>query len=240
MDINNKRTKALEKQILELSSRGIPIAVQQTLTATAKHGWRYGRENTEREFTNRNAWTKRSQNWNRAEGLDVDKMVASFGSSADYLAKQEEGFSRMGNNGNGVWVPTAETADQQGARTKPVKFRYRKGKMRLRKKRKLASTPKQQRYFNMINSVKGNGLFWGTMNNTRGMWKLEGSINEKGRLIMTGARLLYSANKHTVRTPATEWHFPAAEKAIRVNEAEEYNKALKRQVTRLRRKYRGK
>lgn len=237
MDFDNKNTMALQKQISELSTRGIPIAVQQTLTATARHAWRYGRENTGREFSNRNTWTKRSQTWQRAEGLDVDKMEAIVGSSAAYMAQQEEGFSQTGNGDKGAWIPTADAADQSGDRTKPVKFKYRRGKIRLRRKvRKRASSPKQQRLLNMIGAVKGNGYFWGSLSRTEGMWKLDGSV-VNGRLVLTGVRLLYSANKRTVRTPATEWHWPAVEKAIRVNEGDEYHKALNRQVKRLKRKY---
>lgn len=240
MDANTKNIGQMQRQISELSKRGIPIAVQQTLTATARHAYMYGRRNITEDFEKRNAWTLRSNSWQRAEGLDVDKMVAVAGSSAKYMAEQEEGFVRKGKGDSGVWVPTPEAAGQTGKRTKPITRKYRKGKIRIRKKvRKKAASPKQQKFFKMINAIRGNGYMWGTLNSTKGMWHIEGS-ESGGRVHLTSVRLLYSANKKTITTKATEWHKPASMEAVRRNEADEYNKALRRQVSRLKRKHKTK
>lgn len=237
MDINYKDTQKLQKQIIELSERGMPIAIQQTLTATARAAWRYGRENTEKEFRTRNNWTRGSQTYQRAEGLDVNKMKAVTGSGQQYMAEQEEGFTQSGNGGNGVWVPTAEASDQSGIRTKPITRKYRKGRIKMRRKiKKRASSAAQQQLFNIYNAVTTNGFFWGKLKNTNGMWRMTGSV-VNGKILLTGVRLLYSANKKTIRTEAHKWHMPAVERAIRVDEGDEYYKALKRQISRLRRKH---
>ena len=60
--------------------------------------------------------------------------------------------------------------------------------------------------------------------------------SDNGRLTLTSVRLLYSANKKTIRTPKKEWHLPAVEEA-NDNIGTEYNKAMKRQLKRLRRKH---
>lgn len=239
-DIDDKSVHRKQKEIAELSDKAIPIAIQQTLTATARHAWRYGRENTKSEFKTRNNWSAGSQRYSRAEGLNPEKMVATAGTTAGYMAEQEHGFTRSSSGKSGVWVPTAEAAGQTGVRTRPITRKYRKGKIRLRKKiRKKPSSPKQQRLFKMYDAVSTNGYFWGTLNNTTGMWHLAGSVF-KGRIVLTGVRLLYSANKRSIVTKPTKWHGPATERAFSHDEAREYDKALGRQLKRLKVKYKGK
>lgn len=236
MDFDFTQLIKMQSTISELSKRGIPIAIQQTLNNTARHSWKEGRSNTDEIFNNRNRWTARSQNYQRTQELDPDKMETEAGSSASYLAEQETGFSRTSDGKAGVWVPTAAAAGQDGQRTKPVAYRYRKGKMRIMRKMKRAATsPSQARLFKLHNAVIGNGLFWGTLGNTTGMWLIDGSM-QKSRLSLTSVRLLYSANKNKIDTSAHQWHEPAVEQAIRL-QPDEYFKALDRQVKRLKRKH---
>lgn len=236
MEANTKQIRQYQRQISELSSRGIPIAIQQTLSNTARHAWRYGRENTKQEFSLRNNWTIRSQNYTRAEGLNIDRMVASAGSSADYMAEQESGFSRISDKG--VWVPTAEAANETGARTKPIVRQFRKGRIRLKRALKTkGNSASQQKYINMYNALATNGAYYGKLGGTRGMWMLEGGI-VGGRIVLTGVRLLYSANRKVIRTKAHEWHIPGVVRAIEHDEGREYEKALERQLKRLKRKNR--
>lgn len=235
-NIDDRQMMAMEKEIDFLSDRAIPIAIQQTLSNTARTAWKHGRENTDREFQNRNTWTKRSQTYQRAEGLDVKRMVAVAGSHAGYLAQQEEGFSRTSRK-SGVWVPTAEAAGQSGMkRTKPIRAKYRRSRIKLKRGKMVAPTSKAQaNLFKIVNAVRGNGYFWGKLGSTIGMWQVDGNTNS-GRIILTGVRLLYSANRRTVRTKPHKWHEPAVERA---NDrlGDEYYNALKRQLMRVRKKY---
>ena len=238
MDLNYTEQKRFEKQISEASNVGITIAVQQTINNTARNAWREGRRNTDSEFTNRNTWTRRSQTYQQTRELDIDKMVAVAGSSAGYLADQETGFTRTSTGKAGVLVPTAEAAGQTGERTKPILRRFRKGRMRLKRKiNKSPATAAQARLFKMYDAVKGNGLIWTEFKNTTGMWQIEGSVSAKGRIVLTGVRLLYSANKRVVTTKATEWHEPAVQTALG-KMGDEYHRALKRQWLRLKRQNR--
>jgi hypothetical protein len=237
IDFDNRQMIRLEKQIAELSDNAIPIAIQQTLNNTARNAWLEGRNNTDREFNNRNTWTKRTQTYQQTRELNVNKMVSITGSSADYLAQQEEGFTRQ-SKGDGVWVPTAEAAGETGqTRSKPIRAKFRRSRIKVKRGRaKKPVSRAQAQLFKIINAVNSrSGHFWGTLNNTKGMWQLEGST-DSGRIVLSGVRLLYSARKRTIRTPKHEWHLPAVEKA---NErlGVEYYRALKRQMARLKRKY---
>lgn len=215
----------------------IPIACQQTLNNVARIAWREGRKNTDTMFQNRNTWTKRSQTYQQTKELDIDRMVAITGSSAGYLAQQEEGFTRTASGKDGVWVPTAEAAGQSGKRTKPIQRRFRRNRVRFKKRiRKAASSPAQANLFKMYNAVLGNGMFYGKMGQTTGLWVLSGSV-AGGRLVLTNVRLIYSADKKRIRTAPHEWHGPSVVKAVNV-EGDEYHKALKRQWARLKRKNR--
>lgn len=243
MDIDYKELQNLQKQIAEASSVAIPIACQQTLNNVARIAWRDGRKNTDTMFQNRNTWTKRTQTYQQTKELDIDKMVSVAGSSAGYLAQQETGFTRTASGPAGVWVPTPDAADQTGIRTKPVKYRFRRGKIRLPRKsikgsggRKRAKSSAQMRFYNIYNAVAGNGFFWGKLGDNMGMWKMDGEI-VKGKIILTSVRLLYSANKRSITTGEHKWHTPAVEMAIGA-EGEEYFKALKRQWSRLKKKNR--
>lgn len=237
MDIDDRQIRRLEKQINLLSDHAIPIAIQQTLNNVARKAWREGRRNTDREFQNRNTYSKRSQTYQQTRELDIDKMVAIAGSSAQYLAEQETGFTRTSKSG-GVWVPTAEAADQSGqTRTKPIKAKFRRSRIRMAKpKTKRPVSAKQAHFFKLINAVRSrSGYFFGEFKNTKGMWKIEGSL-DTGRLVLTGVRLLYSATRRTVYTPKTAWHSEGVDVANRDLEGE-YYRALKRQFARLKRKY---
>ncbi len=237
MDADITQLNRYQTQIAQASSRGIPIAVQQTVNNTARNAWRSGRKNTDSEFKNRNTWTKRSQTYQTTKELDIDSMVSVAGSSAGYLAEQETGFTRTSTGKAGVWVPTADAAGQTGDRTKPILRRFRKGRMRLRRKvKKQPTSAAQARLFKMHDAVQGNGLMWGKLGSTEGMWHLTGS-SDGGRLILTGVRLLYSANKQSISTRAHEWHEPAVRTSVG-KMGDEYHRALKRQWTRLKKKNR--
>jgi hypothetical protein len=238
MDLNYTQQQRFEKQISEASSVGIPIAVQQTINNSARTAWREGRKNTDSEFTNRNQWTRRSQTYQQTRELDIDKMVSVTGSSAGYLAEQETGFTRTSTGKAGVWVPTADAAGQTGERTKPILRRFRKGRMRLKRKiKKQPASAAQARLFKMYDAIKGNGLIWGEFKNTIGMWHLTGHISDNGRIILTGVRLLYSANKKVITTNATKWHTPGVQLALG-KMGDEYHRALKRQWARLKKQNR--
>lgn len=235
MDAKIDNILKLQKRVDMLSKRGIPIAIQQTINNTTRTAWKEGRKNTSVKFKNRNAWTKRSENYTLAEGLDPNKMAGIAGTSAAYLAEQETGFTRSSNGSAGVWVPTAEAADQTGDRTRPIRPKYRKGRIRLKRKiKKRASSPAQARMFKILDAVMSNGMFWGKLGNTQGMWNLTGSIINR-RIVLVNVRLLYSANKRSITTRPHVWHETAVERA-QAMEPMEYQKALNRQIARLKMK----
>lgn len=238
MDANTKEIERFEKHIARLSKRGIPIAVQQTLTATARNAYNAGQMLTDNKFTNRNAWTKRSESYQRAEGLNVRQMKSEFGSTEDYMRKQEEGFTN--SNPKGVMVPTAEAAGQAagGRRTKPIRKPFRRGNMTLGRRKKKFANKDQQRIASVIDTFNAKRKFWyGTLGGYKGMWRFVGGRRSKKGGWPKGMRphLLYSATEKTNHTRATPIIGDASEKAMKEMPAE-YFKALGRQIDRLNKK----
>ena len=238
MDADTRQIRRLERDIEKVSKRGIPIAIQQTINNTTRTAFSKSRENINDEFTTRNSWTERSTSWQRATGLDVDRMKGVTGTTLDYLGKQEEGFHRM--SPQGVQVPTGDASGEGNTRrrTRPVKPRFRKSRIDLKNKRKHSADPKQQRLAEIIDTMRSGNRYWyGKFGNTRGLWFLKGGrVSKKGGW-PKGMRptLLYSADYKSVYTAPNPWLEPAADYAIE-KQPMEYKKALDRQMDRIMKK----
>jgi hypothetical protein len=244
-DIDTREIQALEKTIEAISSRAIPIAIQQTLSNTARNAYNNIQQDIGKKFVIKNKWTARSMSHQRATGLNVDKMAAHVGSVQDYMAKQESGFSNVATGQHGVQVPTGDAAGQPGARrrTRVIKKRFRKNNIELTKSlsRRRGNTPAQQRIASIIDTMRAGKRFWfGELNKIVGMWHLKGGrISKKGGW-PRGMRpkLLYSANHRRNEVKSTRWLEPASEKALK-DQTREYGEALARQLNRLKKAGRG-
>lgn len=241
MDIDTKQIAAIEVMIESISKRGVPIAIQQTLSNTARNAYNEIQKGLDSKFTIRNAWTGRSMSYQRAQGLDIDNMSSEVGSVSDYMRKQEDGFETSSGGLHGVQVPTSETAGQSGLkRTKPIRNRFKRTNIDLAKIQRRFKNPKQQRVAEIIETMRAGNRFWfGELKGTIGMWYLKGGRPNKKSGWPKGMRpkLLYSANKKRVKTKSTRWLEVSTEMAI-AKQPDEYAKALSRQLDRLSKKAR--
>lgn len=239
MDIDTREIDRMEKSIDELSKRGIPIAVQQTLSNTARNAYGHGQKLTVKEHTLRNRWTARSESYQRATGLNIKQMKSEFGSTEDYMRKQEEGFTR--SSPNGVLVPTAESSGEApgGKRRKPIRKPFRRSNLTLGRTKKRFANKNQQRIASVIDTFRDGRKFWyGDLGGTKGMWRLVGgSKRRKKGGWPKGMRphLLYSATQKTNYTKATPIVSDASDLAMK-QQPEEYFNALDRQLDRVMKK----
>lgn len=244
-DLNYQQTVKLEETLKELSKVALPIAVQQTLNNTARNAHRNYRSLTRKKYQLRNTWTIRSEQYTQTKSLNINSMKSIAGSIAEYMEKQEEGFTR--DSSNGVTIPTASAANQSGSnRTRPVLKKFRRASIDRRKTRKSFQytynwkNKKQIEVADLIDTMRSGNRFWyGTLKGNKGIWFLKGGrLKSKrgGWPKGMSPHLIYSANKQSVRTQGGFLVKEASDKAI-TREFDEYQKALSRQLKRLKAKH---
>lgn len=245
MDIDSKEIEKLEKVLKVFSKVAAPIAFQQALNETATKTRLRAQNNIRDDFTTRNKWSERSVFYSRATGLDVDKMQAEIGSSQEYMAEQETGFTQTSTGKHGIMIPTPAAGGETGnrERTRVVQKRYRKNVIKLHKSTVNYGSRMQKNSAEIQASVKAGVRFWyGTLDNksgknASGMWQIRGSVRKNGKGWLRGLtmRRIYTANERSIVTPKTEWLQPAGEKTLK-NFDEYYFKALQRQLERIKAK----
>ena len=171
MRIGVKNIIKLENELRIFSKQAIPFAIKDTLNRAAFQGMEKSRDKVETDFTNRNSYTARSFRFVKAKGSDVNSLVSGFGTVADYMLDQEQG-AVITSSGEGVPIPTAYAADQEGAipRTKAVKrpklmqsIQIKKVSVRGNRKQRNAATInqalKEKRKYIYMKTSKGRGIF---------------------------------------------------------------------------------
>lgn len=235
----DRQIEKLEIVVKTASDRAIPFAVKDAINATARTGMQAAKREVADRFTIRNTHAKNSISFQQTKSIDIDRMESQFGTTAEYMAKQESGFVNVGKK-TGVWIPTPEAANQGGmTRTKPVMRGRRKANINLRKKpRKRWKTEGQQRIAEIIDVFRNRPAsqrFWyGILRGNEGLWLLRGGRKTKKGGWPEGMkpRLIYTTGIASTTVPKTEWMEPAGNKAISTLK-DEYHKALTRQLNRL-------
>jgi hypothetical protein len=244
MEVDAKEIENLEKVLKIFSKAAAPIAFQQALNETAAKTRLAAQDNIRDEFQIRNKWSERSVTYKRATGLNIDKMQAEVGSTQEYMAEQETGFTRTATGKHGIQVPTPAAAGESGnrTRTRVILRRNRKNIIKLHKSRINYGSKMQQNAAEIHESVKAGIRFWygtltGNGGSASGMWQIRGSVRKNGKGWLRGLtmRRLYTAKDRSIVTPKTEWLQPAGEKTLK-NFDEFYIKALRRQLERIKAK----
>lgn len=215
MEIDTRELKQLELKLLRANKTGFKIAGEQTLNDLAFETRREAREQIERDFTVRNKWTVSPRN-NPIDKAKRGKPFAEFGSTLDYMAKQEEGFISQPDRYTGaVAIPTPVASGERkgGARgktirKKPVRKPNRRNMLKMPSKR-MKELPRRERNAALIQeAIKSKRRFIELeRNGETNIFKVTGT-KKKYRLDR-----LYKTEHRAVITPAKPWLAPATKKA---------------------------
>lgn len=215
MEIDTRELKQLELKLLRANKTGFKIAGEQTLNDLAFETRREAREQIERSMTVRNKWTVSPRN-NPIDKAKRGKPFAEYGSTLDYMRKQEEGFISQPDRYTGaVAIPTPVASGERkgGARgktirKKPVRKPNRRNMLKMPSKR-MKELPRRERNAALIQeAIKSKRRFIELQRNGEtNIFKVTGT-KKKYRLDR-----LYKTEHRAVITPAKPWLAPATKKA---------------------------
>ncbi|MFW6313671.1 MAG: hypothetical protein ACOC2N_07290 [Spirochaetota bacterium] len=111
-----------------LARDAIPAAVAETLNTVARAAHNAAERNIRKEFTLRNAFTLRGHRFSESRPkAQIGAMYAQTGHQAEYMAEQEEGFTRKARRRR-IPIPTT-AARTSRSRSRPVAPRYRMNRL---------------------------------------------------------------------------------------------------------------
>ena len=229
--------KKLEADLKRYAKEAFPFATLDTLNRAVMGAQHQIRQHLGRRFTIRNQWTKGSIQFRKARGLDVDSQSAQIGSIQEYMAEQEEGFSRRAKGKHGVPVPTSAAAGQPGAkpRTKTLRKAMKLANISLAKHRGLGVNRKQRNVRQVQEAIATKKRFvFLQFKKTKGIYKVIGGSKKTKRGWPKGAtlRLVWTMTHRIITTKKHIWFGPEIDK-IEKRMPEMYRRALTKQLKRL-------
>ena len=222
-----KDIKKLENFLEKFNKTGVKFATRNTLNTLAFDAMREAKEVVGDSFINRNTFTVRSIQVNKAGFGNVNSMHSEIGSTQQYMEKQEEGGIVKAKQGSkNLAIATTAAANQTGNRR--TRLVTRANKLRnivLRDKNKLSFIQnKRQRAVGIIANAKKNKLkhFYLDLGNTKGIFSLK-----SGKL-----KMIYNLKYTQRKIKATHWLSNSSEKVAK-NALQIYNKQLEIQIDRI-------
>ena len=241
MFLDDGEIQKLERELKLLNDRGLPFATLEALNKSVQTARNRIRGDLSRKFEIRNRWTVGSIQYRNARGLVIADQAAEVGSMAEYMAEQEEGFTRRAKGKHGVPIPTPFAGGQGNApkRTRVVRKAMRLGSIRLPRLRDAGMSRKERNVVAMKEAIrtKKRFVFLNTPG-SKGLYKVKGGRKSKKDISLKGVKLdlVWSLERKTVRTRAHSWlHYQSVktEKLL----PEFYRRALERQVGRIKRPF---
>ena len=219
LEINNSQIKQYEADLKVFNERAFPFATRFTVHMTSKRAAELGRARARRVMTMRNKWSEGSIQFeprtaNRMS-LNVRRQVAFTGSTEEYMAKQEFGGTTVARGKEGVPIPTAWAANQEGAqpRTKlPLSSRSLR-KITLPHSRIRARNRKQRNVIAVQHAIKTNRRYaYFEFARSKGIYRvIGGNRRSLGRGWPTGVRvkMAYDMSRKVTPVPQNAWLRPA-------------------------------
>ena len=229
-DVDTRDFKTLERDLWLLSTRAGPYANANALTAMAREGQTLAREMIKKDFVNRNTWTARSVQFDRARVGKIGKEYSVLGSVAQYMGSQEFGGNRLTRGKHGVPIPTkiaSGEGESAGVRKRLPTKRNTLKAITLTNKQIRAGHTNGQRQRNAIAVTtalrKGGGDVFLHLARRVGIFRVSGT-RKNAKIVM-----LYDLSHPQVLIHKHPWLHPAAEAATRKG-PELYVKALERKI----------
>ena len=122
-----------KKTLQKIKAFAYPLAIKNTLNSLAFQSMRSAKKTIAEDFINRNKFTERSIRVTPTKTIKIKEMVASVGSVADYMEKQEGGAKISSKGKQGLRIPTGAAAGQAKSfpRLKPIRKQFRHGQIKL-------------------------------------------------------------------------------------------------------------
>lgn len=234
---DDRDLEKLERELETFNDRGLPFATLEALNKSVQTARNRIRADLPRKFQIRNKWTVGSIQHRNAKGLVIAAQAAEVGSAAEYMAEQEEGFTRRSRRKHGAPVPTAFAGGegQASKRTKVIRRAMRMSSIRLARIRDGAMSRKQRNVVAIKEAIrtKKRFVFMDTPG-SKGIYKVQGGRKLKSGVKLKGVRLnlVWSLERKAIRTRPHSWleyQSIKTEKLLPVF----YRRALERQLERL-------
>lgn len=201
-----------EAHVKAFLPRGFPFVTKQTLNQTAWHGREVMKREIKERFIERNKWTQSSIRVNQTRSLDIDFQKSEFGSTEEYMVKQEFGGTVRGRGGSHS-IPTGYSAGQEGT-TRRTKLPRKPNKMRnirLRRLKVPKTASKSLTNFLTVREAAENGVkyIFLDLGRRRGVFRVLGG-KRKPRV-----RMVADLSRRQVRITPTRTLEPATNAALR-------------------------
>ena len=161
-DIDDRQIQQFERDLRRYAKEAMPFAVRDALNRAVFGSQAEIRQELKRRMVLRNKWTQGSIQVDTAKGVRVERFAAAVGSVEEYMAEQEEGFTRRGRK-HGVPIPTSYAVGQRGARprTKTMGFnhRHRLKRIAIAKHGLKGGDDKQRNVVSVLEAVKSGNRF---------------------------------------------------------------------------------
>lgn len=208
LEIDSSQVKGLERDLWLLSTRAGPYANTSALNGLAFLGQYNARQIIQSEFVNRNRWTARSVQVDRARVGDIGKSYSTLGSTMPYMERQEFGGTRTKQGRYGVPIPTKAAAEVPGGTAVgPRKGMVRKAnRLQVLKLGRVGRTAnRKQLNAALVGAARGKGqIVFLDLGRRKGLFRVVGS-KAKPQI-----RMLYDLSHASVNDPKHPWLWPAS------------------------------
>lgn len=234
--IHDRELKELEKDLQVFAKRAYPFATKNTLNRAAFNARQYAQENIGREFTERNKWTRQSIRVEQTRSLNIRSQMSAFGSTLDYMEKQEFGGITTMTGDKGVSIPTAYAAGQEGQqpRTRLPRKANRMNNIVLSHRKRRAKNRKPALVFAVQDAVRtGRRYVFLELGQRQGIFRVVGGRKGFKRGWPKGAKLkmVQDMTRQSTPVPRTPTIGPAHQQAAQ-DIPELYAQALRFQAKR--------
>jgi hypothetical protein len=209
LGIDDREIREFEKDLKTFADKAYPFATRNTINRAAFTTQKTARENVREEMVLRNRFTVQSiQVSPERFQLNVDRQVATVGSTAPYMEDQEFGDTKTKTGKEGVAIATSYSAGQQGQqpRTRLPRKPNQLQNIRLSKRRKggRAANKMQANLMAVKQAAEsGNRYVFLDLRRGAGIFKVTGG-KRKPRI-----RMIYDLSRKSVVIPKNPWLAPA-------------------------------
>lgn len=213
--IDTTQTEKLERELKTLGTKILPRVQARTVTATAFAAREEWQNQMSKKFINRNAWTRRSA---QVEKATPATPVARTGSAQGYLATQEFGGTEKKKGKHGVPIPmAAASGESQTPRRRVVRKANRLGTIDLktsRRTRRKAHITSYLAALDAVNDGQKNIVLRGPGGYKPGIYRIKGREKRKGVFQHVQIKKIFDLSNRTVSIPRNPTLAPATAHAM--------------------------
>ncbi|ANO58045.1 hypothetical protein [Shewanella phage SFCi1] len=224
IEMNTRDLRRLEENLRDLNAKGIHFAERNTINDMAFGTMHEARKTITEQFVNRNKWTMRSVQVDKARKLSDS---AEVGSTEDYMADQE--FGRIKHENMHIPTPSASgESPRASVRRRPVRRPNRMSAITL-KRAKYSGMTRQQQNIATVKEAKAEGrkFVFLQRGKERGIYKVFGTKRKPK------TTKIQDLSRRVAEVPRNPWLAPSSATVMRTA-PQLYATRLQQQLDRLR------